>query len=156
MVVLAAGLSACNGNNPEQPQVDYDKMIGTWTLNSYTQKWVNTTDNIVELDSAVHKGTITIKKDKDEEGNMQYYYTDNFFSRYGDVYEGMIVIEKGRVNLYAKDGWTRKDMDNTYEFTVSFPADNKMDWSYEWTGVHTRGTEMHQDKRTANVAFTKQ
>ena len=39
MAALTAGLCACNGGNDPQPQpsTDFDKMIGTWTLISYTE-----------------------------------------------------------------------------------------------------------------------
>jgi len=156
IVVLMAGLCACEGkdNTPEQPKVDYDKMIGTWTLNSFTEKWVNTTEDEVELDTTINRGTLTIRKDLDEEQQMQYFYTENFLTQ--EEYEGMILIENGYLNLCAIDGFNRRDLVNNYEYEVSFPADNKMEWTYEWTGTHKRGSDIHQDKRTVKAVFTKQ
>lgn len=150
--------TACEGNGASDPgaNVDFDKMVGTWTLNSYTMKFVNTDDNIVEVDSTINKGQLTIRKDKDKEGNTLYLYTENFLSKYGGECSGVISIEKGMINLYAEDGFNRKDMDYTFEYTVSFPADNKMEWSYNWTGEHSNYVTSHQDKRTLKAIFTKQ
>ena len=156
LAVLVASFFACSNNdNDPQPQVNYDKMIGTWTLNSYTEHWVNTTENIEERNSSIDKGVLTIKKEKDEEGAMQYFYTENFLTQDGE-YEGMMLIENGFLNLCAKDGFIRKDLENLYEYKVSFPSNNKMEWSYEWTGAHIRNGVTHQDKRTVKAIFTKQ
>lgn len=157
LAVLTAGFCACNKDNePEQPKVDYDKMLGTWTLNSWSIKQVNTDENIVEVDSTINKGTITItKKDAGEDG-VQYFYTENFLSINGGEYEGMILIENGMLNLCKEDGFNRQDMEYNFEYTVSFPADNKMEWNYNWTGDHTRGGVTHKDHRTVKAIFTKQ
>jgi len=154
----AVMFTACDSNTPSDPgkNVDFDKMIGKWNLNSYTMKFVNTDDNIVEVDSVINKGQLTITKEKDGEGNMQYFYTENFLSRFGGEGKGVISIEKGMINLYAEDGFNRKDMDYTFEYTVSFPADNKMEWSYDWTGEHSNYSISHQDRRTVKAVFTKQ
>ena len=155
LVVLTAGFCACNGNDPEQPKVDYDKMLGTWTLNSWSIKQVNIDDNIVEVDSTINKGTITItKKDAGEDG-VQYFYTENFLSIDGGEYEGMILIENGMLNLCKEDGFNRQDMEYNFEYTVSFPAEGKMEWTYDWTGEHFRGGVSHQDHRTVIAKFTK-
>ena len=71
LAVLTAGFCACNKDNePEQQKVDYDKMIGTWTLNSWSIKQVNTDENIVEVDSIINQGQITIRKGQVEDGYM--------------------------------------------------------------------------------------
>ena len=154
LVVLMAALCACNdnGNNP-QPKVDYDKMIGTWTLNGYSEHWVNTTADIVEIDTTINKGTLTIRKET-EDDETKYIYTENFLT--GEEYEGVIDIEDGAIILRASDGFNRKDLVNIYEYTVSFPADNKMDWTYEWTGSHIVNSVSHQDRRTVIGKFTRQ
>ena len=158
IVVLMAGLCACegSGNTPEQQKVDYDKMVGTWTLNSWEIKQVNTDDNIVEVDSIINQGQITIRKGQVEDGYTKYPYTENFLSINGGEYEGVILIENGMINLCQEDGFIRKDMEYNFEYTVSFPADNKMEWSYDWKGAHTRGGVTHQDHRTVKAIFTKQ
>ena len=158
IVVLMAGLCACkgNGNTPEQPKVDYDKMVGTWTLNSWEIKQVNTDENIVEVDSIINQGQITIRKGQVEDGYTKYPYTENFLSINGGEYEGVILIENGMINLCKEDGFNRQDMEYNFEYTVSFPADNKMEWSYDWKGAHTRGGVTHQDHRTVKAIFTKQ
>jgi|GEM_PF-2482710 len=160
VVVLMAGLCACNnnGNNnpPEQPKtVDYDKMIGFWNLDSFAEKWVNTDENIVERDTTITKGSITIKKEKDEDGDMQYYYTENFLTMDGEEYEGRFFFSGGFAYLYAQDGFNRKDQASTYDFTVTFPAENKMEWTYNWKGTHADYTMSHQDHRTVTAKFTK-
>ena len=157
IVVLMAGFCACNKDNePEQQKVDYDKMIGTWTLNSWEIKQVNTDENIVEVDSIINQGQITIRKGQVEDGYTKYPYTENFLSINGGEYEGVILIENGMINLCQEDGFIRKDMEYNFEYTVSFPADNKMEWNYNWTGDHTRGGVTHKDHRTVKAIFTKQ
>ena len=154
-----AMFTACNQNNPSDPgqqQVDYDKMIGTWTLNSWTIKQVNTDENIVEVDSTINKGQLTIRNGQSEEGYTKYPYIENFLSMNGGEYEGVILIENGMLNLCREDGFIRQDMEYNFEYTVSFPADNKMEWSYDWKGAHTRGGVTHQDHRTVKAIFTKQ
>ena len=66
-----AMFTACSQNNPSDPgqqKVDYDKMIGTWTLNSWSIKLVNTDENIVEVDSTINKGQLTIRNGRSEDG----------------------------------------------------------------------------------------
>lgn len=157
LAVLMAGFCACKdkGNNPEQ-KVDYDKMIGTWTLNSYTESWVNTDENKVEKDRTVNKGTLTIRKEQDNSGDMQYYYTENFVNDKCEEYSGRIDITDGCIFLHASDGFSRGDGAEVYDYVVSFPADNKMEWTYDWTGTHSDGIVSHQDKRTVKGIFTKQ
>lgn len=156
LAVLMAGFCACNGNEPEPAKVDYDKMIGTWTLNSWSIKQVNTDENIVEVDSTINKGTMIItKKDAGEDG-VQYFYTENFLSINGGEYEGMILIENGMLNLCKEDGFNRQDMEYNFEYKVSFPSDGKMEWTYDWKGEHFRGGVSHQDHRTVIAKFTKQ
>ena len=157
LAVLMAAFCACKDsqNTPEQ-KVDYDKMLGTWTLNSWSIKQVNIDENIVEVDSTINKGTITItKKDTGEDG-VQYFYTENFLSINGGEYEGMILIENGMLNLCKEDGFNRQDMEYNFEYNISFPADNKMEWTYDWKGDHTRGGVTHKDHRTVIAKFTKQ
>jgi len=158
LAVLMAGFCACKGNenSPEAKKIDYDKMIGTWTLNSYTESWINTDEDKVEKDRSVNKGTLTIKKEKDNEGNMQYYYTENFVNDNGSEYSGRIDISNDMIYLHASDGFSRSDNAETYDYRVTFPADNKMEWTYEWTGTHSRNGVAHQDKRSVKGIFTKQ
>lgn len=156
IVALSAMLFACDKDNDPRSNVDYDKMIGTWTLNSYTEKWVITDDNTVEIDNTINQGTLIIEKKQNEEQEMHYFYKENFLSENGDEYEGMISIENGYLNLRAIDGFNRNDIQNNYEYTVSFPSDNKMEWTCNWTGTHSRNGIAHQDKRTVKGIFTKQ
>ena len=157
LAVLMAGFCACknNENAPEQ-KVDYDKMVGTWTLNSWEIKQVNTDENIVEVDSIINKGRITIRKGQVEDGNTKYPYTENFLSINGGEYEGVILIENGMINLCQEDGFIRKDMEYNFEYKVAFPAEGNMEWTYDWTGEHFRGGVTHKDHRTVKAIFTKQ
>lgn len=154
--VLMAAFCACKdkGNTPE-PQINYDKMIGSWKLESYSEKWTNMDDNIVEKDRTVTTGTLTIKKEKDNEG-MQYFYTENFVSDKCEEYSGRIDINGGLIYLHASDGFSRSDGAETYDYTVSFPADNKMEWTYDWKGVHSHNGLTHQDERKVKGIFIKQ
>ena len=157
LAVLVACFCACKDNeNDPKEKVDYDKMIGTWTLNSYTETWMNTDENIVEKDRSVNEGTLTIRKEKDDAGDMQYYYTENFVSDSCTEYSGQIDISGGFIYLHGPDGFSRGDGAEMYDYKVSFPADNKMEWSYNWTGAHSDGVVSHQDRRTVKGIFTKQ
>lgn len=158
LAVLMAGFCACNKDNENAPEqkADYDKMIGTWTLNSWSIKQVNTDENVVEVDSTINKGTMKITKKNAGEDGMQYFYTENFLSINGGEYTGMILIENGMLNLCKEDGFNRQDMEYNFEYNISFPADNKMEWTYDWKGDHTRGGVTHKDHRTVVAKFTKQ
>ena len=155
LALLMAGVCACNGNNPDKPKVDYDKMIGTWTLNSYSEKWVNKDTGSEEKNRSVNKGTLTIRKEKTDDEEY-YYYTENFVSEDCKEYSGRIDFHAGYIYLYGPDGMQRGDGAPTYDYTVSFPADGKMEWTYDWTGTHSDGSMSHTDHRTANAKFTKQ
>ena len=157
LAVLMAGFCACkdNSNAPDQT-VNYDKMIGTWKLESYSEKWVNTDENKEEKNRTVTQGTLTIKKEKDNDGDMQYYYTENFVNDNCTEYSGRIDFNGGFIYLHASDGFSRGDKAEIYDYTVSFPADNKMEWTYNWTGTHSDGSVSHQDKRTVKGIFIRQ
>ena len=112
LAALTAGLCSCNGGNDPQPKpsTDFDKMIGTWTLNSYTEKWVNIDADKVEKDRTVNRGSLTIKKEKD--GNDSYYtYTENFVNEEGTEYSGRIEITNGCIILSDPEGFMRGDGD---------------------------------------------
>ena len=156
MAALTAGLCACNGDNEPQPQpsTDFDKMIGTWTLNSYTEKWVNIDANQVEKDRTVNHGSLTIQKVTDD--NESYYtYTENFVNEKGTEYSGQIEITDGCITLCAPEGFIRDDGADTYYFSVTFPAEGKMEWTYSITGRHIQNNDEHNDKRDAKGVFTK-
>ena len=154
--VLAAGLLACNRNTPDAPKVDYDKMIGTWQLVSYSEKWVNTDESIVEKDRTVNQGALTIRKEKDSSEDMQYYYTEDFVNDKCTEYSGRIDISGGFIYLHAEDGFSRSDGAEMYDYTVSFPEEGKMEWTYNWKGSHFRDGVAHQDERVVKGVFIKQ
>jgi hypothetical protein len=129
-------------------------MIGTWTLNSYTEKWVNIDADKVEKDRTVNRGSLTIKKEKD--GNDSYYtYTENFVNEEGTEYSGRIEITNGCIILSDPEGFMRGDGGNTYDFNVTFPAEGKMEWTYSSTKRHIQNTDAHNDKREVKGVFSK-
>lgn len=160
VAVLTLGLVSCNGKNEPEPEpeqkktVDYDKMLGTWTLESYTEKWVNTDEKIVEKDRTVNQGSLTVTKKSDEDGTY-YAYTENFVHEEAKEYSGRIEISNGYICLNNPEGFIRDDGANTYDFTVSFPADGRMEWTCNWTGTHKHNSNLHQDKRTVKAVFVK-
>ena len=156
LAALTAGLCSCNGGNDPQPKpsTDFDKMIGTWTLNSYTENWVNIDADKVEKDRTVNRGSLTIKKEKD--GDDSYYtYTENFVNEEGTEYSGRIEITNGCIILSDPEGFMRGDGGNTYDFNVTFPAEGKMEWTYSSTKRHIQNTDAHNDKRDVKGVFTK-
>ena len=164
MMLLAACVSfaACgDGSDPVKPgdkkvSIDTTKLLGTWELQSFSQKWVNTDENIVELDTTITSGTIKFYIDKDERyGETHIFYKENFYDGTTEYTGQLEVSTDGKITLRAEDGFLRNGRTFDYEFTLSFPAADKMQWTYDWTGTHIQNTYKHQDKRTASASFNK-
>lgn len=144
---------ACNNNEPQKPSVNYDKLTGSWKLTSYSVKWVNLDEDKVEKDFVYDSGYLKIEKKED--GN--YYYTENFVNESREEYYGQIEIDSKNNFIYlnAEDGMQRRDNADTYDFTVSFPADGKMEWTYNWKGTHSNYSVSHTCQRNVKAVFTK-
>jgi hypothetical protein len=59
------------------------------------------------------------------------------------------------IYLRAEDGFQRKDNAEIYDFTVSFPAEGKMEWNYSWKGAHSNYGTSHTCQRTVKAVFVK-
>ena len=155
---FAVAMCACNQNDPYQkPKVDYDKIIGSWKLTSYSVFWKNLDEDKVEKDFSYQDGFLVVEKKKTDDGDA-YFYKENFANENRTEYYGMLEIDtkNNLIYLRAEDGFQRKDNADIYDFNVSFPADGKMEWSYEWKGEHSNYSVSHTCQRSVKAVFTKQ
>lgn len=163
LTAVAIAVCACGEKNqPDQGQggkkVNYDQMIGSWKLTSYTVKWVNLDESKVEKDFSYQDGYLVIEKKKTDDGDA-YFYKENFaLEENREEYYGMLEIDAKNnfVYLRADDGSQRRDNAEIYDFVVSFPADGKMEWTYERKCTHANYTSSHNCQRNAKAVFVKQ
>ena len=149
--------SACNNDEPENKEnVNYDQMIGSWKLTSYSVIWKNVSDDQIEKSLNYQDGYLIIEKKKFEDVDA-YFYKENFAREDRQEYYGMIEIDTERNFIYLRgeDGFPRDDAE-IYDFTVSFPADGKMQWKYSWKGDHTPSGVSHICQRDVIAVFVKQ
>jgi hypothetical protein len=78
-MVSAVFFSACNKNEPEDGgnKVNYDQMIGSWKLTSYSVLWKNLDDNTPEKELNYTDGYLVIEKRHTDDGDA-YFYKENF------------------------------------------------------------------------------
>ena len=149
-MVSAVFFSACNKNEPEDGgnKVNYDLMIGSWKLTSYSVLWKNLDDNTTEKKLDYTDGYLVIEKKKTDDGDA-YFYKENFANESRAEYEGMLEIDtkNNQIYLRAEDGFQRRDNAEIYDFKVSFPENGKMEWDYHTTATHSRNSVSHQCKR---------
>lgn len=155
VAALAAGVCACSPKNqPEQPKVDYDKMIGNWNVTSYTVKWINLDDNETLKNIDLKDGSLAISK-RTENDETYFYYTENFISEKREEYSGRLDVSDRCIELRNNQGFLRDDGADTYEFAVSFPADNQMQWEFEWKGSRFVNGLTHQEQRNVKAVFVR-
>ena len=151
--------NACNQNAPgdEGKKVNYDQMIGSWKLTSYSVLWKNLDDDLVEKELNYSDGYLVIEKKKTDDGDA-YFYKENFADESRAEYEGMLEIDSKNNQVYfrAEDGFPRRDNAEIYDFKVSFPENGKMEWDYHTTATHSRNGVSHQCKRDVKAVFVKQ
>lgn len=151
--------NACNQNAPgdEGKKVNYDQMIGSWKLTSYSVLWKNLDDDLVEKELNYSDGYLVIEKKKTDDGDA-YFYKENFADESRAEYEGMLEIDTKNNQVYfrAEDGFLRRDNAEIYDFKVSFPENGKMEWDYHTTATHSRNGVSHQCKRDVKAVFVKQ
>lgn len=158
LVCLAsmAFFCACNNDEPEKAKVNFDKMVGTWKLNSY-KVLVTNLDESKELENiSRNKGTMTVTK-KTEDGDTNYYYTENFVNENGEEYSGRFIISNGTIEMAAQDGFRRSDGATTYDFTVSKLTNTQMEWTYDVVQDYssTSTGEKYKRKTVATAHFSK-
>lgn len=158
-MVSAVFFSACNKNEPEDGgnKVNYDQMIGSWKLTSYSVLWKNLNDNTTEKELNYTDGYLVIEKRHTDDGDA-YFYKENFADESREEYEGMLEIDSKNNQVYfrAEDGFPRRDDAEIYDFKVSFPENGKMEWDYHSTATHSRNSVSHQCKRDVKAVFVKQ
>ena len=151
--------TACGKDEPEDgsKKMNYDQMIGSWKLTSYSVLWKNLDDNITEKELNYNDGFLVIEKKKTDDGDA-YFYKENFADESREEYEGMLEIDTKNNQVYfrAEDGFQRSDNAEIYDFKVSFPENGKMEWDYHTTATHTRNSVSHQCKRDVKAVFVKQ
>lgn len=153
-------LTACEKKDtPEEGgnKVNYDKMIGSWKLTSYSVLWKNLDDNTTEKKQNYNDGYLVIEKRHTDDGDA-YFYKENFADESREEYEGMLEIDtkNNQVYLRAKDGFQRSDNAEIYDFKVSFPSDGKMEWDYHTTASHGINGDYHKCQRDVKAVFVKQ
>jgi hypothetical protein len=157
-MVSAVFFSACNKNEPEDGgnKVNYDQMIGSWKLTSYSVLWKNLDDNTTEKELNYTDGYLVIEKRHTDDGDA-YFYKENFALDSREEYYGMLEIDtkNNQIYLRAEDGFQRRDNAEIYDFKVSFPADGKMEWNYSWQGTHGNYDVSHTCQRTVKAVFIK-
>ena len=158
LAALAVAVCACNENEADKggKQVNYDLMIGSWNLTSYSVLWRNVDEDKVEKDFSYQDGYLVIEKKNTDDGEA-YFYKENFALDSREEYYGMLEIDTRNNFIYlrAEDGFQRKDNAEIYDFTVSFPAEGKMEWNYKWTGGHSNYGPLHTCQRTVKAVFNK-
>ena len=158
LTALAVAVCACDSENePDKGnKVNYDQMIGSWNLTSYSVLWKNLDENKVEKELSYQDGYLVIEKKKTDDGDA-YFYKENFALESREEYEGMLEIDTKNNFIYlrAEDGFQRKDNAEIYDFTVSFPAEGKMEWNYSWKGDHSNYGTSHTCQRTVKAVFVK-
>ena len=158
LLAVAAAVCACDSKSEPDPKqkVDYDKMIGSWKLTSYSVLWKNVDEDKVEKELSYQDGFLVIEKKKIDEGEA-YFYKENFALESREEYYGMLEIDSKNNQIYlrAEDGFQRKDKADIYDFAVSFPAEGKMEWNYNWKGEHSDYGQSHTCHRTVKAVFAK-
>lgn len=158
LAAFVVAACACNSKNePENKQkVDYDQMIGSWNLSSYSVLWKNVDEDKVEKEISYQDGYLVIEKKKTNDGDA-YFYKENFALESREEYYGMLEIDTQNDLIYlrAEDGFQRKDNAEIYDFKVSFPAAGKMEWNYSWKGAHSNYGTPHTCQRTVKAVFVK-
>lgn len=159
LAVLAVAMCACDSKNqPDQKQkVDYDQMIGSWKLTSYSVLWTNVDEDKVEKQFSYQDGYLVIEKKRTDDGDA-YFYRENFALESREEYYGMLEIDTKNNFIYlrAEDGFQRRDLAEIYDFVVSFPAEGKMEWNYAWKGAHGNYDESHTCQRAVKAVFEAQ
>lgn len=158
LAALAVMACACNQDEPDKggKQVNYDQMIGSWNLTSYSVLWKNVDEDKVEKEFSYQDGFLVIEKKTTDDGDA-YFYKENFALESRQEYYGMLEIDtkNNLIYLRAEDGFQRSDNAEIYDFTVSFPADDKMEWNYSWKGAHGNYSVSHTCQRTVKAVFVK-
>ena len=156
LAVLALAVCACDSENKPDPKqkVDYDKMVGDWNVSSYTVKWINLDNDATLKDIALDNGTLAVTK-RTEGGDTYFYYTEDFINENRTEYSGRFDISETSIELRNSEGFLRDDGAESYEFVVSCPAENQMQWVCEWTGTRSINGVPHQEKRSVKAVFNK-
>ena len=149
--------SACNNNEPENKEnVNYDQMIGSWKLTSYSVLCNIHDANTTEKEQNYTDGYLVIEKRHTDDGDA-YFYKENFADESREEYEGMLEIDSKNNQVYfrTEDGFLR-DNAEIYDFKVSFPENGKMEWDYHTTATHIHNSDSHRCKRDVKAVFVKQ
>ena len=158
LAALAVIVCACKKDEPDKDgnQVNYNQMIGSWNLTSYSVLWKNVDEDKVEKDFSYQDGYLVIEKKATSDGDA-YFYKENFALESREEYYGMLEIDTKNNHIYlrAEDGFQRRDLAEIYDFTPSFPADGKMEWNYSWKGTHGNYGQSHICQRTVKAVFVK-
>ena len=155
---------ACEGNDPDKKEqkqtLNYDLMVGTWNLETYSVVITNLDENKEVENFSRNKGTMVVTKKTDTDSDTYYYYTDNFINEKGEEYSGRCSINGTTMEMCAEDGFMRSDGATTYDFTISLLTDKRMEWTYDATHNYSHKStstldEAYKRRTVAKVVLTK-
>ena len=161
LAALVAFFGGCKNNDTDkepETKVNYDLLVGTWTLNQYNVVIVNLDENKELQNISRNKGTLTVTKKTDDENEVHYCYTEDFINPDYGTYSGEFILDNktNRIELAGKDGFMRSDNADVYDMDLKVLTDTKMEWSYVRTHTHSRTNEVpFQEKITLTATFTK-
>ena len=157
-LATTATFTSCKSkNDPEKPaqeETNYDKMIGTWTLKSYSLIVFNIDKNKETQNDTRDKGTLVITKKTNGDGEAEYFYTENFLQENEVEYSGKIQFLEDLVFLRDENGFMRTNI-FVYDFKVPVLTEHEMKWTYDETHDVTVNGVSHKEQVTANIVFTK-
>ena len=148
-------LMACNNNEPATPTVNYDLLIGSWTLNSYSVLITNLDEGKEIENISRNNGTLTITKETVDD-EVYYYYTENFINPEVPSYSGRFEFTKNTLEMNDREGSLRTDVEYIYDYTISVLTDKKMEWTYESEKPVSSAGKNYTRKIVSKAVFTKQ
>lgn len=153
--LAALTLMACNNDEPTTPTINYDFLIGTWNVNNYSVVITNLDEGKEIENISRNSGTLTVTKET-EDGDVYYYYTENFINPEVESYSGRFEFTKNSIEMNDREGSLRSDVEYIYDYTISSLTDKKMEWTYESEKTVSSGGKTYTRKVVSKAVFTKQ
>lgn len=160
LAVTTATFTSCNKsqNEPDTPEqtveTDYSKMVGTWTLKSYSHVVFNIDKNEEVENVTRDKGTLVVTKETNGDGVAEYFYTENFLLENGEEYSGKFEFYEDLVILRDINGFMRTNI-FVYDFNVPVLTENEMKWTYDRTHTVTLNGVSHKEQVTETIVLTR-
>ena len=139
-----------NPETPDQKENNYDKMVGTWTMKSYSFVVFNIDKNQETQNDTRDKGTLVVTKKTNGDGAAEFFYTENFL----EEYSGKLDFHDDLIILRDEFGFMRTNI-FVYDFKVPVLTEHEMKWSYDETHTVTVNGVSRQERVTENIVFEK-